>query len=491
MEMNLKDILKNIKTLNKIDADEVVVSSIEFDSRKVTKGSAFVAINGVAVDGHKYINKAIDLGASTIIYQNKESILQLDNSNVTLVHVEDSKETLGLIASNFYGNPSSKLKLVGVTGTNGKTTIATQLYNLFGLLGYKAGLFSTIKIMAGDEEIVSTHTTPDPVTLNKYLNQMLESGVSHCFMEVSSHGIDQRRIAGLEFAGGAFTNITRDHLDYHNTFREYLNVKKRFFDELPKSAFAISNSDDKNGLVMLQNTKSKKITYSMKSVSDYKVKLIESHFNGMLLSIDGKEIWTKLIGKFNAYNLLAIYAVAIELGEEEDKVLTEISKLESVSGRFDHFLSSTGVITVIDYAHTPDALKNVLETINDIRTGNEKLITVVGCGGDRDKGKRPQMAKISCELSNKVVLTSDNPRTEKPEDIIADMEAGVPGEYYNKTVSIVDREQGIKSACQEANTGDIILIAGKGHETYQDIMGVKYDFDDFDKAKTILTLLKK
>jgi len=491
MEKNLKDILKNIVTLNIIGDESVVISSIEFDSRKVTDGSVFVAINGVAVDGHKYIDKAIALGASAIVYQNKESVIEINNSDVTLIQVDDSKEALGFMASNFYDNPSSKLKLVGVTGTNGKTTIATQLYTLFGLLGYKTGLFSTIKIMAGNEEIVSTHTTPDPVTLNKYLNQMLVSGVTHCFMEVSSHGIDQRRIAGLEFVGGAFTNITRDHLDYHNTFREYLNVKKRFFDELTASAFAITNSDDKNGLVMLQNTKAKKLTYSMKSVSDFKVKLIESHFNGMLLSIANKEIWTKLIGKFNAYNLLAIYAVAIELGENGDEVLTAISQLESVTGRFDHFLSDTGVITVIDYAHTPDALKNVLETINDIRTGNEKLITVVGCGGDRDKGKRPEMAKISCELSNKVVLTSDNPRTEKPEDIIADMEAGVPGEYYNKTVSITDREQGIKSACQDANTGDIILIAGKGHETYQDIMGVKYDFDDFEKSKTILTLLKK
>ena len=491
MEKKLKDILKNIKTLNIIGEESVVISSIEFDSRKVTKGSVFVAVNGVAVDGHKYINKAIGLGASVIVYQNKQSVEGINNADVTLIQVDDSKEALGFFASSYYDNPSSKLKLVGVTGTNGKTTIATQLYTLFGLLGYKTGLFSTIKIMAGNEEIVSTHTTPDPVTLNKYLNQMLDSGVTHCFMEVSSHGIDQRRIAGLEFSGGAFTNITRDHLDYHNTFREYLNVKKRFFDELPKSAFAITNSDDKNGLVMLQNTKAKKLTYSMKSVSDYKVKLIESHFNGMLLSIDNKEIWTKLIGKFNAYNLLAIYAVAMELGEDTDEVLTAISKLDNVTGRFDHFLSDTGVITVIDYAHTPDALKNVLETINDIRTGNEKLITVVGCGGDRDKGKRPEMAKISCELSNKVVLTSDNPRTEKPEDIIADMEAGVPGEYYNKTVSITDREQGIKSACQEANAGDIILIAGKGHETYQDVMGVKHDFDDFEKAKTILTLLKK
>ncbi len=491
MEIKLIDILKNIKILNQKGDNSIAISSIEFDSRKVIKGSAFVAINGVAVDGHKYISKAIELGASAIIYQNNDAIEGYKNTNITFIQVSDSKEALGLIASNFYGNPSSKLKLVGVTGTNGKTTIATQLYTLFGLLGYKAGLFSTIKIMAGNEEIVSTHTTPDPVTLNKYLNQMLETGVTHCFMEVSSHGIDQRRIAGLTFEGGAFTNITHDHLDYHKTFKEYLNVKKRFFDELPKSAFAITNSDDKNGLVMLQNTKAKKLTYSMKSVSDYKVKLIESHFSGMLLKIDDKEIWTKLIGGFNAYNLLAIYAVAVELGENEEEVLKAISQLDNVHGRFDHFMSETGVITVIDYAHTPDALKNVLGTINNIRTGNEKLITVVGCGGDRDKDKRPKMAKISCELSDKVVLTSDNPRTEKPEDIIADMEAGVPGEYYNKTVSITDREQGIKSACQEAQKGDIILIAGKGHETYQDVMGVKHDFDDFEKAKKILTLLKK
>ncbi|MCK5781521.1 MAG: UDP-N-acetylmuramoyl-L-alanyl-D-glutamate--2,6-diaminopimelate ligase [Flavobacteriales bacterium] len=485
----LNDILKNIKTSDFSAIDSVSVTSVEYDSRKVGEGSIFVAINGGTVDGHRYISKSIELGAKVIVFEQDD--VDTNIQGVTFIKVNDTKEALGIIASNFYGNPSSKLKLIGVTGTNGKTTIATQLYTLFGLLSYKVGLFSTIKILAGDEEIVSTNTTPDPVTLNKYLNQMLDAGVTHCFMEVSSHGIDQRRIAGLEFVGGVFTNITRDHLDYHKTFREYLNVKKRFFDELPKSAFAISNSDDKNGLVMMQNTKAKRLTYSMKSVSDFKVKLIESHFNGMLLSIDNKEIWTKLIGKFNAYNLLAIYAVAIELGEDTDEVLTAISKLESVTGRFDHFLSKTGVITVIDYAHTPDALKNVLETINDIRTGNEKLITVVGCGGDRDKGKRPEMAKISCELSNKVILTSDNPRTEKPEDIIADMEAGVHAKYYHKTVSIVDREQGIKSACQDANTGDIILIAGKGHETYQDIMGVKHDFDDFEKAKKILTLLSK
>ena len=489
MNKILKDILKNIEILNLVGSDSVEVSSIEFDSRKVTNGSIFVAINGAALDGHKYISKAIELGASVVVYE--EDNVDTSAQGVTFIKVSDTKEVLGLMASNFYGNPSSKLKLVGVTGTNGKTTIATLLYRLFGLLGYNAGLFSTIKILAGEEEIVSTNTTPDPVTLNKYLNQMLESGVTHCFMEVSSHGIAQRRIAGLEFVGGAFTNITRDHLDYHKTFKEYLHVKKRFFDDLPKSAFALTNSDDKNGMVMLQNTKAKKLTYSMKSVSDYKVKLVESHLNGMLLSIDNKEVWTKLIGKFNAYNLLAIYAIAVELGEDSEEVLTAISQLDNVTGRFDHFSSDTGVITVVDYAHTPDALKNVLETINDIRTGNEKLITVVGCGGDRDKGKRPEMAKISCELSDKVVLTSDNPRTEKPEDIIADMEAGVPGEYYNKTVSITDREQGIKSACQEASPGDIILIAGKGHETYQEVMGVKHDFDDSEKAKTILTLLKK
>ncbi|MEN8137512.1 MAG: UDP-N-acetylmuramoyl-L-alanyl-D-glutamate--2,6-diaminopimelate ligase [Bacteroidota bacterium] len=484
----LNKILGGINVLELSGNSSAEITSVEFDSRKVTNGSVFVAISGVAVDGHKYISKAIELGAKAIVYQNN---VDVDNDSVAWVKVGDSKEALGVIASNFYDNPSSKLKLVGVTGTNGKTTIATQLYTLFGLLGKKAGLFSTIRIMAGDEEIVSTHTTPDPVTLNKYLQQMAEAGVSHCFMEVSSHGVDQRRIAGLHFAGGAFTNITHDHLDYHKTFKEYINVKKRFFDDLPKTAFAITNSDDKNGMVMLQNTKAKKLSYSMKSVSDYKVRLLESHFSGMLLRIGNKEIWTKLIGKFNAYNLLAIYSVSVELGEDEDEVLKAMSRLENVTGRFDHFSSEKGIITVVDYAHTPDALKNVLETIGEIRTGNEKLITVVGCGGDRDKGKRPKMAKISCDFSNKVVLTSDNPRTEKPEDIISDMEAGVPAEHYHKTVSIVDREQGIKAACQEADKGDIILIAGKGHETYQDIMGVKYDFDDFEKAKKILTLLNK
>jgi len=484
----LKDILNGLNILKLSGETTEEITTVVFDSRKVEDNSVFVAIDGVEVDGHKYITKAIELGAKVIVYQNYNDI---NDENITFIKVEDTKEALGIIASNFYDNPSDKLKLIGVTGTNGKTTIATQLYMLFKGLGEKAGLFSTIKIMAGNEEINSSHTTPDPITLNKYLSQMVDVGISYCFMEVSSHGIDQCRIAGLNFAGGVFTNITHDHLDYHKTFKEYLNVKKRFFDELPKSAFAISNVDDKNGMVMFQNTKAKKLSYSMKSISDYKVRLLESHFDGMLLRIGEKEFWTKLIGKFNAYNLLAIYSVAKELGKDDDEVLGALSQLENVTGRFDHFLSEKGVITVVDYAHTPDALKNVLETINDIRTGNEKLITVVGCGGDRDKTKRPEMAKISCNLSNKVVLTSDNPRTEKPESIINDMEAGVPAEYYYKAVSIVDREQGIKSACMDANSGDIILIAGKGHETYQDIMGVKHDFSDFEKAKKILNLLNK
>ena len=484
----LNNILNGVNVLEISGDKNTSINSVEFDSRNIVPACLFIAIPGTVVDGHDYIEKAISLGASVIVYQNYNGNKE---ENITWIKVEDSKETLAVIASNFYGNPSSKLSLVGVTGTNGKTTIATQLYTLFGLLGKKAGLFSTIKIMAGDKEIKATHTTPDPLVLNKYLKQMVDENVTHCFMEVSSHGIDQRRVYGLTFVGGAFTNITRDHLDYHNTFREYINVKKRFFDELPKTAFALTNSDDKNGVVMLQNTKARKLSYSMKSVSDYKVKLIESHFNGMLLRVDDVELWTKIIGKFNAYNLLAIYAISIELGEEQSNVLTAMSNLDNVSGRFDHFSSESNIITVVDYAHTPDALLNVLQSINEIRTGSENLFTVVGCGGDRDKGKRPEMAKIACQLSDKVVLTSDNPRTEKPESIIADMEAGVPSEYFAKTISITDREQAIKSACIDAKPNDIILIAGKGHETYQEINGIRHDFDDTLKTKNILKLLKK
>ncbi|MDH3322977.1 MAG: UDP-N-acetylmuramoyl-L-alanyl-D-glutamate--2,6-diaminopimelate ligase, partial [Flavobacteriaceae bacterium] len=390
-----------------------------------------------------------------------------------------------------YDNPSEKLKLVGVTGTNGKTTIATLLYTLFKKAGYKAGLLSTIKILIDDLEQASTHTTPDSIRINKALYDMVLAGVEFCFMEVSSHGIHQKRTAGLHFEGGIFTNLTHDHLDYHKSFAEYRDVKKRFFDHLPKTAFALVNLDDKNGQVMLQNTVAKKYTYALKTMADYKVKILENQFSGLLLNIDNQEVWVKLIGNFNAYNLLAIYAAADLLGLDKIEVLRIISELENVDGRFQHAVSKKGINTIVDYAHTPDALKNVLETINDIRTHNEQVITVVGCGGDRDKTKRPKMAHIASALSNQVVLTSDNPRSEDPDQIIRDMEAGVAPENFKKTISITDREQAIKTACKLADTGDIILIAGKGHETYQIIGDKISDFDDFKIVKELLTELNK
>lgn len=487
----LKHILKNIEVLDKdisLANESMEVSSIVVDSREVKKNSLFVAIKGVDLDGHKYIKSAIKLGAKVIVYQEE---IDLSDDSIILIKVSNTRKALGVIASNFYDNPSSKLKLIGVTGTNGKTTIATLLYKLFDGLGEKAGLFSTIKMIIDKEEIDAVNTTPSPIILNENLDKMVKAGVSYCFMEVSSHGIHQDRVSGLKFSAGVFTNITQDHLDYHKTFSEYIKVKKRFFDELPKTAFAVSNVDDRNGNVMLQNTLAKKITYSLKSISDYKIKLVESHFNGMLLSIDGQELWVNLTGEFNAYNILAIYTVAIELGMKKEEVLKKISTLNSVSGRFDYFISDTGVVVVVDYAHSEDALKNVLETINKIRIRAEKLITVVGCGGDRDKTKRPKMARVSCELSDKVIFTSDNPRTEDIATIIKEMEQGVSEEYYDKTISILDREEAIKLACQQAKPKDVILIAGKGHETYQEIMGVKHDFNDKKKAKVILKMLKK
>lgn len=413
------------------------------------------------------------------------------HKGITWISVDDSKDALAYLASSFFKHPSRELKLVGVTGTNGKTTIATQLYKVFSNLGYKSGLFSTIKILIDHREVKATHTTPDPMVLNGLMREMLDSGVEYAFMEVSSHGIDQRRINYLDFDGGIFTNITHDHLDYHKTFKEYINVKKLFFDGLKKEAFALTNNDDKNGLVMLQNTKAQKLTYSLKSASDYKAKVLEKHFNGMLLKIDNSELWTQMIGGFNAYNLLAIYSAVVELGVEKNEVLKVLSSLQSVDGRFQHFTSDSRITIVVDYAHTPDALENVLSTIADLRTGNETVYTVVGAGGDRDKSKRPEMARIACDNSDKVILTSDNPRTEDPTAILKDMEAGVQGHNYHKSVTVVDREQAIKQACISAEKGDIILIAGKGHENYQEINGVRYDFDDLVKAKTILKLLNK
>ena len=398
------------------------ISQIDFDSRAVKEGSLFVAQKGVSVDGHLFIDKAIQLGATSVIC---EVLPEKKQDNITFIQVDYSNTSLAIIASNFYDNPSSKLKLIGVTGTNGKTTIASLLYQLYKKAGFKVGLLSTVQILVDTIVYESTHTTPDSVTINNYLNQMVIQGVTHCFMEVSSHGIHQKRTAGLDFSGGIFTNLSHDHLDYHNSFASYRDVKKTFFDSLPKTAFAITNLDDKNGAVMLQNTKAKKRTYALKTLADYKAKIIEKSFSGTLLSINGIEVWTKLIGNFNAYNLVAIIGAAYELGMDKLEALTIVSQLESVNGRFEHFVSDSGVIAIIDYAHTPDALKNVLETINDIKTDNEKLITVVGCGGNRDKTKRPKMAHIASQLSTQSIFTSDNPRTENPETILEEMEVGV------------------------------------------------------------------
>jgi UDP-N-acetylmuramoyl-L-alanyl-D-glutamate--2,6-diaminopimelate ligase len=465
----------------------LVVENLIFDSRKVENNDVFVAQKGVSVDGHLYIDKAIKLGATAVVCEN---FPQVQKEGVTYIQVADANVALAIMASNFYDNPSAKIPLVGVTGTNGKTTIASLLYQLFKKAGYKVGLLSTVKILVDETEFKATHTTPDSVTINGYLDKMIAAGVDFCFMEVSSHGIHQKRTEGLTFAGGIFTNLSHDHLDYHETFAEYRDVKKNFFDWLPKSAFALTNIDDKNGHFMLQNTRAKKKTYALKTVADFKVKILEKQLSGTLISVDGTEVWTKLIGVFNIYNLTAIIATAELLGLEKLEVLTIVSELESVSGRFEYVISEDGITAIIDYAHTPDALKNVLETINDIRTGNEKVITVVGCGGDRDKTKRPKMAQIASQLSNQAIFTSDNPRTENPQTILEDMEVGVAAENYRKSLTVLDRRQAIKTACKFAEVGDIILIAGKGHENYQETNGVRTHFDDLEEVKNCFNQLK-
>ena len=437
--------------------------------------------------GINYIAKGIEDGAVAIICEQLPSEIKED---VTYVRVRSSSAALGVVAANFYDNPASEIKLVGVTGTNGKTTTATLLHDLYTELGYKCGLLSTVVNKIGVAQIKSTHTTPDAIQLNALLRYMIAEDCEYCFMEVSSHAIHQNRIAGLDFAGGVFTNITHDHLDYHKTFDEYLKAKKTFFDCLNENAFALVNKDDKNGMVMMQNTKAKKVTYALKSMSDFSCKVIESDFSGMQLNIDGSEVWTKLIGQFNAYNLLAIYSTAVLLGEDKLLVLTAISNLVSVDGRFQYVKSANNVAGIVDYAHTPDALKNVLKTINDIRTGNEQVITVVGCGGDRDKEKRPVMAKIACEQSDKIILTSDNPRTESPDEIIKEMRQGVDGVHFNKVLAIVNREEAIRTACSLAQGGDIILVAGKGHEKYQEINGEKLPFDDMEILDSTFKLMR-
>ncbi|MBD3723909.1 MAG: UDP-N-acetylmuramoyl-L-alanyl-D-glutamate--2,6-diaminopimelate ligase [Flavobacteriaceae bacterium] len=484
----LKDILYKVHLEAVQGTTDIAVNKIEFDSRKVELNDVFVAIRGTLSDGHDFIEKAVNQGAVAIVCEDFPSKIV---NGVTYVKVQNSNEALAHLANNFYENPSSKLRLVGVTGTNGKTTIASLLYQMFKKAGYKVGLLSTVKIMVDETEYKATHTTPDSLTINHFLNEMIEVGCEFCFMEVSSHGIHQKRTEGLHFEGGIFTNLSHDHLDYHKTFAEYRDVKKSYFDNLPKTAFAITNVDDKNGSIMLQNTKAKKITYAIKSYADYKAQVLENQFTGLLLKINNNEVWTKLIGSFNAYNLLAIYATAVELGIEQNEALRLLSELESVSGRFQYFISSGKIKAIVDYAHTPDALENVLNTINNIRTKNEELITVVGCGGDRDKTKRPIMAQIASELSTKAIFTSDNPRTEDPQVIIEEMEKGVEAQNFKKTVSILDRKQAIKTACQLAQPNDIILIAGKGHETYQEINGVRHDFDDLKIVKELLSQLNK
>lgn len=471
----LKDILYKVAIEAVKGATTTSVRNVNFDSRLVEPHGLFVALRGSVSNGQDYISAAIERGATAIICEQFPDAL-LDG--VSYIQVKNAHRALGYVAANWYDNPSRELTLVGVTGTNGKTTVATLLYQLFAKAGYKSGLLSTVKIVVDGQSFEATHTTPDSLTLNRYLRQMVEAGVDYAFMEVSSHGVHQKRTAGIEFAGGVFTNLSHDHLDYHATFAAYRDVKKVFFDQLPKNAFALTNIDDKNGLVMLQNTVARKRTYALKTYADYRAQILESQLSGLLLKINESEVWVRLIGTFNAYNLVAIYATAIELGLESLEVLRLISELESVSGRFQYFVSDEKITAIVDYAHTPDALDNVLKTIGDIRTRNEQLITVVGCGGDRDRAKRPIMAAIATQMSDKVILTSDNPRTEVPEQIIAEMEAGVPASEVKKCLSISDRRQAIKTACQLAQPGDIILIAGKGHETYQEIKGVKHDFDD-------------
>jgi UDP-N-acetylmuramoyl-L-alanyl-D-glutamate--2,6-diaminopimelate ligase len=473
----LKEILERIKVIEMLGNTDIEIGEICFDSRKARKRSLFVAVKGTKYDGHEFIQEVIAKGCIAVICERFPNLIKKE---VTYVRVNDSAGALGMIASAFYSYPSEKLNLVGITGTNGKTTIATLLHELFRKSGHHSGLLSTIQNLVNDESYVSTHTTPDAIAINSLLSAMVKSGCSHCFMEVSSHSIDQKRTEGLKFRGGVFTNLTHDHLDYHKDFRAYLKAKKLFFDNLPETAFALVNNDDRNGMIMVQNTKAEIQTYSLKSVSDYKCRILETHVDGMLLKIDNQELWTELIGEFNAYNLLAVYGTAVLLGLDEEKILTLISSFKPVRGRAQTVTSADGITAVIDYAHSPDALENILLTVNKIRKKAGKIITVVGAGGDRDKTKRPLMGKIAAVNSDKVILTSDNPRSEEPENIIDDMKRGISKNLSEKVISITDRREAIKTAFMLAGKGDIILVAGKGHETYQEIKGKKYHFDDME-----------
>jgi UDP-N-acetylmuramoyl-L-alanyl-D-glutamate--2,6-diaminopimelate ligase len=478
----LSDIIEGLAFTELQGSADIEITAIVFDSRKVIPGCMFVAVKGTVVDGHDYISQAIKEGAVAVIC---EELPARVTGEVDFLMVADSSVALGIVSANFYDNPSSKLKLVGITGTNGKTTIATLLYKLFRDLGYKCGLLSTVENQVNGEIIQATHTTPDPVELNMLLSDMVAQGCDYCFMEVSSHAIAQHRIGALQFTGAIFSNLTHDHLDYHKTFEKYLKAKKMFFDELPSNAFALTNIDDKNGNVMLQNTKAHKKTYGLKSMADYKARILENQFEGLLLQIDGEEVWFKMVGTFNAYNLLAVYTAAMLLEQDKTKILTSLSKLTGAKGRFDYIVAPNKVIGIVDYAHSPDAIQNILSTVHDIRKNHEKVITVFGCGGDRDKTKRPIMAKAACEWSDKVILTSDNPRSEDPAQIIRDMEEGVDPAFKRHTLSIVDRREAIKTACMLARPGDIVVVAGKGHEKYQEVQGVKNHFDDMEELSNI------
>ena len=480
--MKLIELLKNVEVLNTVGDTGVEITGVNIDSRRIEAGHLFVAIPGTQTDGHKFIPKAIELGAAAILC---ERMPEEHAEGVTYVVVESTESVVGIVATHFFGDPSRKLKLVGVTGTNGKTTIATLLYNMFRKFGHKCGLLSTVCNYIEGEPIPADHTTPDPIELNRLLAQMVEAGCDYAFMECSSHAIAQKRIGGLKFAGGLFTNLTRDHLDYHKTVENYRDAKKAFFDGLDKDAFAITNADDKNGLYMVQNTKAQVKTYSIRSMADFKAKIIECHFEGMYLDINGKEVGVQFIGKFNVSNLLAVYGAAVMLGKQPEDILVILSTLKSVSGRLEPIHSPEGYTAIVDYAHTPDALENVLNTINEVLNGKGKVITVCGAGGNRDKGKRPIMAQTAVKLSDKVIITSDNPRFEEPQDIINDMLAGLDNKQMKKVVSIVDRKEAIRTACMMADKGDVILIAGKGHEDYQEIKGVKHHFDDREVVREI------
>ena len=480
--MKLNELLKNVEILNILGDTEVEITGVNIDSRKIREGHLFIAIPGTQTDGHKFIPKAIELGAAAILCEN---IPDNQEPDVTYIAVKSTEDSVGKVATQFYGDPSSKLKLVGVTGTNGKTTIATLLYNMFRKFGHKCGLLSTVCNYIEGEAIPADHTTPDPIELNHLLAQMVEAGCEYAFMECSSHAIAQKRIGGLRFAGGIFTNLTRDHLDYHGTFENYRDAKKAFFDGLDKDAFAITNADDKNGAVMVQNCKAQIKTYSTRTMADFKAKIIECHFEGMYLDINGKEVGVQFIGKFNVSNLLAVYGAAVMLGKKPEDILIVLSTLKSVNGRLEPIHSPEGYTAVVDYAHTPDALENVLSAIHEVLDGKGKVITVCGAGGNRDKGKRPLMAQEAVKQSDKVIITSDNPRFEEPQDIINDMLAGLDNKQKKKVISIVDRREAIRTACMMAEKGDVILIAGKGHEDYQEIKGVKHHFDDKEVVREI------